>query len=647
MIGKCQARRGVILLTTLRWLTMPFNYSSNFFPQLNRWLSQTFYTSLPQAGFEVREEQIYTSYRIANVLRRKEVLLAEAGSGTGKTFAYLLPTLCYAREKGQPVVIACSSDALQQQMVSPRGDIATLAGVLGLEISFALARDPENYICPIRADAAREFLAETGQSQVLEWLDQTERGERNEIPQLKDEVWTILSYQPSLDCTHCRRRGFCYLARERTRLRKAEDFIICSHQLFFKDLWSRREQQQRVVRGFGVVEKQTPHLPLYSAVIFDEGHLLEQPALAQLGTSFSRCRLVQRCEILARLPLASDNLLLAVETVRGATEGFFAQVQCLAATGVNQQRPLHCSGDLLGEAAGLRERLADLQEELALYNQDNVNQYIGELDRMIAALDSLGQEDPVTWWDAEGETFHILPRQFSAALGRELMAQGKPLIFTSATLDAGDDFAWFKGITGLRMAGVSKVGSSFDLPQQMRLCFSPVADEQLARVCHDLVKANRGSSLLLLNTPQDLANIRDKWPDSSLVMLWDGQGEKSHLVEQLCQGKADGLVGTGFWEGIDVPGPALTMVIIPRLPFPPNDPVTQAKRAAVQAQGKDPRQQVDLPAMQIKLRQGIGRLIRTNTDQGTVVILDPRAQGLDNLALILPRVPRVDIAELI
>lgn len=629
-------------MTTLRWLTMPFNYSSNFFPQLNRWLSQIFYTSLPQADFEVREEQIYTSYRIANALRGKEVLLAEAGSGTGKTFAYMLPTLCYAREKGQPVVIACSSDTLQQQLVSLRGDIATLAGVLGLEISFALARDPENYICPIRAEAAREFLTETGQSQVLEWLDQTERGERNEIPQLKDEVWTILNYQPSLDCTHCRRRGFCYLARERTRLRKAEDFIICSHHLFFKDLWSRREQQQRVVRGFGVVEKQTPHLPRYSAVIVDEGHLLEQPALTQLGEIVSPRRLNQRLEILARLPLASDNLLLAVEAVHRWGARFFAEIQTRAALGTS----LH-AGDLMGEAAGLRERLADLQEELALYNQDNVNQYIGELDRMIAALDSLGQEDPVTWWDAEGETFHILHRQFSTALGRELLAQGKPLIFTSATLDAGDDFAWFKGITGLGMAGISKVGSSFDLPRQMRLCFSPVAEEQLARVCHDLVKANRGSSLLLLNTPQDQADIRDKWPDSSLVVLWEGQGEKSFLVEQLRQGDVDGLVGTGFWEGIDVPGPALTMVIIPRLPFPPNDPVTQAKRAAVQAQGKDPWQQVDLPAMQIKLRQGIGRLIRSNTDQGTVVILDPRAQGLDNLALILPQVPRVDIAELI
>lgn len=629
-------------MTTLRWLTMPFRYSSDFFPQLNRWLSQIFYRILPQAGFEVREEQIYTSYRIVNALRKKEVLLAEAGSGTGKTFAYLLPTLCYARDKGQPVVIACSSDTIHQQLVSPRGDISSLAGILGLDVSFALARDPENYICPIRADAAREFLAETGQGLVLDWLNQTERGERSEIPQLNDEIWAILSYQPSLDCTHCRRRGFCYIARERARLRQAEDFIICSHQLFFKDLWIRREQQQVVVRGFGVVEKQTPHLPRYSAVIFDEGHLLEQPALTQLGVIVSPRRLTQRLEILALLPLASDNLLLAVEAMHRWGARFFTEIQTRAALGTGLQ-----AGDLLGEAAGFRECLADLQEELALYNQDNVNQYIGDLDRIIAALDSLGQEDPVTWWDAEGETFHVLPRQFSAALGRELLAQGKPLIFTSATLDAGDDFAWFKGITGLRTAGVSKVGSSFDLPQQMRLCFSPVAEEQLARVCHDLVTANRGSSLLLLNAPQDLANIRDKWPDSSLVMLWDGQGEKSHLVEQLRLGKAAGLIGTGFWEGIDVPGPALTMVIIPRLPFPPNDPVTQAKRAAVQAQGKDPWQHVDLPAMLIKLRQGIGRLIRSNTDYGTIVILDPLAQGMDNLASFLPQVPRVDLAELI
>lgn len=215
-------------MTTLRWLTMPFPFTTttNFYEHLNRWLSEVFYSVLPQEGFEVREEQIYTCYRIVNAFREKGVLMAEAGSGTGKTFAYLLPALCYARLSGQPVAIACSSATLQEQLVSEGGDINTLSQLLDLDIKAVLAKNPSNYICAVQAELAKLSMPKHPQRKLLlHWLAATNTGDRIEIPEIDDELWTEVAFSPFLDCRHCRRRGYCHQARARQRLWQEQDFI--------------------------------------------------------------------------------------------------------------------------------------------------------------------------------------------------------------------------------------------------------------------------------------------------------------------------------------------------------------------------------------------------------------------------------------
>lgn len=609
-------------MTSLRWLTLPFRFTTtvNFYQQLNNWLSEVYYTTLPEAGFEIREEQIYSCFRMVNAFREKGALMAEAGSGTGKTFAYLLPSLCYARLTGKPVVISCSSSTLQEQIVSPKGDIFTLSDLLALDIKAVLAKDPGNYLCAVQAEMAKFSLPKHPQrSKLVRWLDKTKTGDRTELPEIDDSLWWEVAYHDALDCRHCRRRGYCHQAKARQELWEEQDFVICSHDVFFRDLWTRQGRMEKQVRLFQMEETKLPYLPHYSAVVIDEAHLVEGPALRNLGLRLNLDTIKGMAAIFHGLPLVTDKLLFALENLGKLSEAWFAQLK-EGATAVTETQWLiepKAAGDLsLKMAVSLEETM----EEMAMYRQHDINQYIQDLENFAQGLSCLGKEY-ITWWDNSSQDLWILPRDFSQALGRELLAKKIPVLFTSATLNADDDFAYFKRLTGIAEAKSSKVTTSFALEEQMQIWLG--GGEDKTQHCIDLVRANGGRALILCNTQAELEQLRaglakERFP---FDLIWEGAGDSSWLVQKFREEKTSVLVGTSFWEGIDVPGDSLTLVIIYSLPFPIHTPMVLAQREQAQAQGRDPYLTVDLPSMGIKLRQGIGRLIRSKEDQGVVAVL--------------------------
>lgn len=625
-------------MAVMSWRTLPFRFTTNsdFYVQLNRWLGQVFYESLPGAGFEVREEQIFTCYKIIKALQDGEILFAEAGSGTGKTFAYLLPALCHARLSGRPAVVACAGAALQEQLTRPGGDIPTLSALLGLEIKAVLAKDPENYLCSVQGDLVKHGLPKHPlRDRFSQWLETTASGDRAEAPGVDDGMWNLVAYNSSLDCLHCRRRGYCPPARARQSLWTGQDLIICSHDMFFKDLWSRRENQAREVRRLELVRTRMPYLPPYSAVVFDEGHLIENPALSRLGVRLNRQAAAGIAAIFANLALVSDELLAGLEGLERVWANLFTVIVTEAIPVNPRQSLVRLSPSLAAANEELLLAIDRVQEEMVLYQQYDVNQYMQELEGAAQGLQRLGQPESIAWWEAAKEDLWVLPRDFSRALGRELLAQKVPVIFTSATLDSGNDFAYLKRITGLARARTAKVDTSFDLEKQRQLLFpgGPATFASKAKQCAAYLRENGGRALVLCAQASEVEELypRLEREDFPFTLLKEGEEDSSQLLVKFRREESSVLVGANLWEGIDVPGPALTLVLVFSLPFPPDEPLTLAKREAAAREGLDPRRAVDFPAMGIKLRQGLGRLIRSKEDRGRVVILgtgeDPDLAG--------------------
>lgn len=650
-------------MTMLRWLKMPFSYTTltDFEQKLNNWLSSVFYEILPAAGFETREEQIYTAYRIAQAFCRRQVLFAEAGSGTGKTFAYLLSALCYARFIGKPVILSSANAGLQQQLVGPQGDIATLSQLLNLDIDARLAKDPGNYLCQLKADRLQPDGGKSAAKRhLLAWARQTKLGDRSEIANISDDLWQQVAWDRTLYCDRCRRRGYCQAAATRKQYSGAQDFVVCSHDVFFAHLWNSGER---------LAEKQLPLLPDFAAVVFDEGHLVEGPALQHLGHPL---RPQAVTDILNDILLYSNHyrtaLLLCLEGIEAAAEEFFtALTAAVIPHSETSKWTVAASGDLLDRARVLSDWIAKTNDNIAIETQlhrgtdleYDLNAYIKRLDTLLAGLQLLGAEtqQPVIWWEAADEVLWILPQQFSALLGQELTSKRLPVIFTSATLQANGSFAGLKHLLGLPEAQHAQVGTSFDLVSQVRAYLpalelveqtgddntdTTVGISHRIEHCLSIIEANGGSALVLLRSPGELqqwqAYIKQRPAPFPYRILWEGSQERSWLLEQFRQDVPSVLVGTDFWEGADVPGAALSLVVVFSLPYPWDDPLLQAKQLAAEQAGLDPIATVDTPAMLLKLRQGFGRLIRLASDRGILAVLNLGPGGCDR-QLVLEALP--------
>lgn len=615
-------------------LKEPFEYKNQeeFHDRLVEWIGDVFYDILPEYGYEVRDEQIFTAFQIADAMCMNKVHLAEAGLGTGKTFAYLLSAIPYARFRKKPVVIACATTALQEQLAGPNGDVNTVSKLLGLEVDARMAKDPRQYICDVKVDEAMSELGSMT-SEISDWINKTKLGERSEMPTIPDTVWKRIRWEESMACDTCSSRGYCKLIKAREYYRPTRDLIIVDHETFFHDLWTREER---------IADGKLPILPSYSAVIFDEGHKILLPAALQAGEQINQEEIDQMIASLAEIQGARESLESILIAMEDASNTFFEALnQSVITTEGTQRWSIRLSDRLMKAGTIFRKRfddlLLELQIEQELYFESLsttlMQAYEGKIESAIRALDRFTRKngtDMIAWVDKEDGSLWVVPRNLSDLLNQKLYQKGIPVILTSATLSNEGNFDYMTHMLGIRELSKSTVGSPFDIENQVEVYLSQYTKEARDNYHHkieqlvSLLQDNGGRALVLTNSLEEVRRIRNylKGYQFPFEILWEDQGDRGYLVRKFREDETSVLVGANFWEGIDVPGEALNLLLVWQLPFPTLDPLIEVQRKEAKARGLDRATTVDYPEMGLKLKQGCGRLIRTEKDRGKLVILD-------------------------
>lgn len=597
----------------ISWTKLPFpaRTDAEFTRGLTNWLSQVFYDILPEHGFEVREEQIYTAFRIARALTEGKTLFAEAGAGTGKTFAYLLPAVCYARFRGKPVVVASSSGVLQAQLTNPEGDIRTLSRLLDLSIDARQAMDPGAYTCEVKVNRLDPGRPIPGLADLHGWARATRTGARSEVPDAPDELWAHLAWDPSLPCDTCPQRGICHLMAARREYREAADLLITEHNLFARDLLTRAD---RLESG------QMPLLPAYAAVVLDEGHQVPETWQKAQGYALSTGRLRETLE-LAEAYATRSGPARALNATRRESRAFMAAVLAAAEPGEGK-RHLPRSGAVQEATLALSRAVTSLQDELvtdeAMHqgtdDEGTIQAIQARLDDVGAALRLFRSEQAVAW--VEGQDLWAVPGAPVTLFGADRLPQSTPLVFCSATMEP----AYAARVLRIPQYDSARVGVPFNLGSQVLVYRPPAEGDEIAQV-EAVIRAMHGRTLVLLPSMAEVQRykreLRVPW-----TVLFEGDADRSAMLDAFRADVSSVLVGASLWEGVDVPGEPLSCVVIPHLPFPTHDPLIRHRREQAEARGDDPFLAVDLPEMLLKLKQGAGRLIRTAEDLGVLALLD-------------------------
>jgi ATP-dependent DNA helicase DinG len=630
---------------------IPFEVSKteSFYDKLSEWIGDVFYDILPEAGFELRDEQIFMAFQLEKAFKEKKVMFAEAGVGTGKTIVYLLYAIMYARYTNRPSIIACADETLIEQLVKKEGDIAKLEKVLGLNIDVRLAKSRDQYLCLKKLENARttEFTDE-----VLEIYEQLpdfihmdgsmqsfhRYGDRRDYPSLSDETWEKVNWDQLQDCFGCEKRHRCGLTLHREHYRLSKDLIICSHDFYMEHVWTKESRKR---------EGQLPLLPEHSSVVFDEGHLLEYAAQKALSYRFTDYTLET---LLTRLMEneVREKTLYTIEEALMVNEVFFDAIERFAGTEEgSEKKTIRKEPIVIKHAQKLLSTLQTIEEELVFeselyvineYDLKIVEEYLEQITHSLSLF--LKELKGITWFEEnQGErTLVIMPKMVEEVLRNEVFSQKKPFIFSSATLSNQKSFDYIAASLGIDEFLSFSVTSPFDYDEKMKIYLPKFSiDEPNSRITYlvNQIKTSEGRALILLNNKKELAEIKAALANIEFPVYYEGDEEISMLVSKFQNEENSVLCSIHLWEGLDIPGRSLENVIIYSLPFPPNDPVFSAKRKSAE----NPFNEVDLPYMLLRLRQGIGRLIRSEEDRGSVhILLDENISPnvLDSINAVLP-----------
>lgn len=594
-------------------------------------------TKIP--SFEFRASQLEMAQSVCACLSGEAPLLVEAGTGTGKTWAYLIPAIL----SGKKVIVSTGTKTLQDQILDH--DIPLLKGLIAPRLKAVCLKGRKNYLCRRRfkdftyqpnfwnREEAKSFR------RFQNWATRSKTGDRSEIPWLPDhyQFWNEVS-SSSDQCLgqKCEEHPNCFLNRIRNEASRA-DLVVVNHHLFFADLALRK-------KGAGV-------LPPYDAVIFDEAHQLEDIVGVYFGLQFSNLRiseLVRDLDKLCQKELKNASNLQAIRNIA-------RQLEVLG-------RQLHHHFHRLPKSQG--RHLLDLervgQEFTAISKQA-----IGALEQLGALLSPSAEQHPVCellinrslesasaiqelleqhktslvyWYEVNQHTvfLHGTPVQIDAILQEEIFAKTPASVFTSATLSVGGSFTFLRDALGIPAESKEEILCSpfcfetqallyiprdFPEPQDPRFC------TQLAREALEILMKSQGRALLLFTSYRNMNEVHEKLRDHlPFPVLMQGQKPKRVLLGEFKE-KVDSvlLATSSFWQGVDVPGEALSCLLIDKLPFEvPDDPLIAARMEHLAKQGKNPFFHYQVPRAIIQLKQGVGRLIRSSQDRGVIGIFDVR-----------------------
>lgn len=633
---------------------LPFEIGKdeNFYEKLNEWIGDVFYDILPEAGFDLRDEQIFMAFQIDRAIKEKKVIFAEAGVGTGKTFVYLLYAICYARYIGKPAIITCADETLIEQLVKKDGDIEKLSRALGLNVDVRLAKSQNNYLCLQKLEEAVSGFPEPHLEELHESLpkfvygsDVLQKfypyGDRKDYPILNDEQWKEVSWDYYRDCFTCDLRHRCGQTLSRDYYRKATDLIVCSQDFFMEHVWTIDARKR---------EGQLPLLPVSSCVVFDEGHLTEYAAQKALTHRLKENMLESLLTRLLQNDVREQFAHLIEEAIKQNTVLFDRLFDCTEEIPGSHRMKVNLSEEFLAEGRNLYKLLQKIGDELVfeseMYTIDEYDLKIVDeyLDMIEHALRLLFHEENVVAW-AENEevlTLVVMPRAVEEVLREKVFSKKIPYIFSSATMSDNSSFDYIASSLGVKDYLSFSVASPFDYEENMVIHMPTFADfDEKADYTIKKINDMGGKTLILFRTERELERFKESVNEnkSPYTFLFEGDAEISQLVEQFQQNVDYVLCAVRLWEGLDVPGESLSQVIIWSLPFPPNDPVFEAKRKNVE----DPHKEVDMPYMLLRLRQGIGRLIRTHEDSGEISILlseDTPKNVIAEVTEVLPIQPK-------
>jgi ATP-dependent DNA helicase DinG len=621
------------------------------------------------SGFKVRRGQLHMAQRVAAALASREPLIVEAGTGTGKTFAYLVPALL----SGARVLISTGTRTLQDQLFAR--DLPLVSAALGRPARVALLKGRANYLCRyrlLRAEEAAEQLPLVGPSRgrgspsmlarIVRWARTTRRGDLAEVRGLSDThpVWTqVTSTRESCLGTRCPEISRCHVALARREALDA-DIVIVNHHLLLADLALKED-------GFGDL------LGSADAVILDEAHQIPDLATQFFGASVSSRQIEALLKDLRLEASQAAGAAARGGTLAGAPSAALAVAEealarlRAAVPGAPGRRAWAPTTNALG--ACVRELCQALEELSAAFAPIAEQGLIAQLaERAADSAASLARIAAVDELDgartlevtSRGLSLSLMPFDISQRFRSLVEARSGAWIFTSATLSLGEEFGHFTGRLGLDDAPTLRIESPFDHERQSLLYLpaglpEPASAGYVAAVIDTaipLIEAARGGAFVLFTShralSQGAALLRARWAEGAPYRLFvQGEAPRERLLEEF---RADGngvLLGTAsFWEGVDVKGEALRLVVIEKLPFAsPEEPLVRARIEHLTASGGNAFRDYQLPEAALALKQGAGRLIRSEDDYGVVVICDPRMRGRAYGRVFLAALPAMTVTQ--
>jgi ATP-dependent DNA helicase DinG len=608
------------------------------------------------AGYEHRRGQLEMAEIVHDAFEKRHHAIVEAGTGTGKTLAYLLPAIC----SGRRVVISTATKSLQEQLYQK--DIPFLQKHFAPNLKVAVMKGRSNFLCISKLNQMQDHALLQGMEeldafqQIKQWSKLTETGDRAELTFLPDEsdLWSRLdARRDTCSGQKCPQFNPCFVTGMHQRAKEA-DLIIVNHHLFFADLALKQDD-------FGSI------LPEYSAVVFDEAHEMEDVASDYFGRQISNFRFEELArdadQALRLLNLATPALLRRTQRIRERSRAFFETFPPKDGRFPFSRNEREAFLEQHREAYdALATSLKSFETECAALAQKpeevlRIARRSFEIRQELSFLFESNEKNFVYWYERRNRGIFLAatPIDVSQILRERLFEQFDTVVLTSATLTVGGKFEFIRSRMGLDHAKERGLPHEFDYGRQALLYlprtmpdvrnpgFASAAAEEIVK----LLEASQGRAFCLFTSYSQMKELYERVKTRvGFPLLLQGTAPRSALLERFKNTPAAVLFATAsFWQGVDVPGEQLSLVIVDRLPFAvPSDPIVAARVRALQDDGRNAFAELQVPQAVLALKQGFGRLIRTKTDRGVLALLDNRITRMPYGKIFLESLPKYGVA---